>query len=315
MRVRRGLLFWGLLLIPLGAIPLLVRAGTIDESRIADAWRFWPLIVIGLGLVVLLGRTRWALIGTTVIALTMGSIGGAALASGNVWLGAIAACGATGNDAQQLDRTGTFTGAAAIRLDLNCGSVSLRATDAGAWSFHAGYRGPAPSVDAADNHLDIRTPSGSGRRQDWTLAVPADAIGSIDLTANAGASTVDAASARLGDVNVTVNAGDLRVAAGSASIRNLDLTMNAGRARITLGGATTGTIAVNAGAVDLCVPADAGLRLDVEDQLTFATNLSSRGLSRDGNVWTRAQGNLNDLITLSVQGNAASFNLDPNGGC
>ncbi len=315
MRVRRGLLFWGLLLIPLGAIPLLVRAGQLDANQIADAWRFWPLIVIGVGLLVLLSRTRWALIGTTVIALTVGSIGGAALASGNVWLGAIGACGATGSDAQQLDRTGTFTTAAAIRLNLNCGSLNLRATDAGDWSFHAAYRGPAPSIDAADNHLDIRTPSGSGRRQDWTITVPASAIESLDLTANAGTSSVDPGSARLEDVNVTVNAGDLRIAAANATVRNLDLTMNAGRARITLGSATTGTISVNAGAVDLCVPADAGLRLEVEDQLTFATNLSSRGLSRDGNVWTRGSGNLNEMITLSVQGNAASFNLDPNGGC
>jgi hypothetical protein len=315
MRVRRGLLFWGLLLIPLGAIPLLVRAGVLDADRLADASRFWPLIIVGLGLLVLLSRTRWAVIGTTVIALTVGSIGGAALASGNVWLGAIGACGSTGSDAQQLDQTGTFTSAAAIRLDLSCGSVNLRATDDHDWSFHTAYRGPAPSIDAADNHLDIRTPAGSGRRQDWTLAVPSDAIESIDLTANAGASTVDVGSARLDDVNVTVNAGDLRVLGANADIRNLDVTMNAGRARIAVGPSTTGTISVNAGAVDLCVPADAGLRLDVEDQLTFATNLSSRGLTRDGNVWTRGSGNLNDVITLSVQGNAASFNLDPNGGC
>ena len=32
MRIRRGPLFWGLLLIPLGAIPLLVRAGTLSHQ-------------------------------------------------------------------------------------------------------------------------------------------------------------------------------------------------------------------------------------------------------------------------------------------
>lgn len=37
MRIRRGLLFWGLFLIPLGGIPLLARAGTIDAARFADA--------------------------------------------------------------------------------------------------------------------------------------------------------------------------------------------------------------------------------------------------------------------------------------
>ena len=47
--------------------------------------------------------------------------------------------------------------------------------------------------------------------------------------------------------------------------------MNAGRIRATIGSAATkGSLSVNAGSIDLCVPPEAGLRLDVEDQLTFA---------------------------------------------
>ena len=37
MRIRRGLLFWGLFLIPLGVIPLLAREGVIDLSGIGEA--------------------------------------------------------------------------------------------------------------------------------------------------------------------------------------------------------------------------------------------------------------------------------------
>ena len=49
MRIRRGHLFWGLLLIPLGAIPLLVRAGTLDATRLGDTGRFWPLTLCRIG--------------------------------------------------------------------------------------------------------------------------------------------------------------------------------------------------------------------------------------------------------------------------
>ena len=91
--------------------------------------------------------------------------------------------------------------------------------------------------------------------------------------------------------------------------------MNAGRARVSLGaGSTQGLLAANAGAIDLCVPGNAALVLRVPDQLTFAHNLERRGLTRDGDTWRRA-GTGGDTIDLSINGNAASFALDPDGGC
>ena len=46
-------------------------------------------------------------------------------------------------------------------------------------------------------------------------------------------------------------------------------------------------LTLNAGAIDLCVPPEAGLRIRANDQLTFATNLGDRGLTRTGGVWSR----------------------------
>ena len=66
MRIRRGLLFAGLFLIPLGGMTLLVRAGTISANAFDDIWRLWPLILIGFGVALLLGRSRAASIGTAV---------------------------------------------------------------------------------------------------------------------------------------------------------------------------------------------------------------------------------------------------------
>src|SRR5262249_2729366 len=155
-----GLLFWGLLLIPLGAIPLLARSGQLDASQLVNAWQLWPLIIIGLGLLILFSRTRAAIVGLVVMALTIGTIGGAAIASGSFWLGAVGACGFGNTTDQSPDRKGSFDGPATLNLDLDCGTIDLRAGDGAGWSIHAAYRGAEPQIDAASDRLSVRTPSG-----------------------------------------------------------------------------------------------------------------------------------------------------------
>jgi len=316
MRVRRGLLFWGLFLIPLGAIPLLVRSGALDPARLADSWRLWPLVVIGIGLAILASRTRFAIVGTLVIALTLGTIGGAALAGGSFWLGSLGGCGFGSSTTQQTQQTGTFGSAAQVRLELDCGSIDFRAGGDPGWTVQAAYRGDPPTISGEANRLSVGTPSNGDRRQDWTIRVPAAQLGALDTTVNAATSTFDVGPATMSRLRVDANAGDVRVTAGSATIDEIDLSVNAGRIRVSLGsGATTGSLSVNAGSIDLCVPPEAGLKLDVKDQLTFATNLGSRGLARDGNTWTRPATGTAGTVDLEVEGNAAAFNLDPTGGC
>jgi hypothetical protein len=318
MRVRRGLLFWGLFLIPLGALPLLVRAGSLDPQRLVDAWRLWPVILVGVGLAILLRRSRTAVVGTAIIALVLGTIGGAALASGNLWLSALSNCGVPGGPTDQhLERTGTFADGAAVGLDLTCGSLTVGPVAGTDWNLRAAYRGPAPLVDAAPSRLDVRVPDGSGeRRQDWTLGLPVAGVKGLDVTANAASATFDLAGMHLAALNATMNAGDLRIDAGTGAIDEIDVTVNAGRIRLTTGStAVGGHLSVNAGAIDLCVPEGVGLRLRVTDQLTFVNNLGTRGLARSGTVWTRDGSSGAALIDLSVDGSAASFTLNPDGGC
>jgi hypothetical protein len=76
-----------------------------------------------------------------------------------------------------------------------------------------------------------------------------------------------------------------------------------------------GHLKVNAGAIDLCVPSGSGLRIQLTDQLTFAHNLDHRGLVQSGGTWTRPGTNVDSMIDLTVDGAAASFTLDPQGGC
>jgi hypothetical protein len=318
MRVRRGLLFWGLFLIPLGGVTLLVRAGVLDADRLVDAWRLWPLILIGIGLAVVLGRSRTAVVGTAVVALLLGALGGSALASGHLWIGALSDCAAPSGVADQhLQRSGTFAGPAAVRLALDCGSANVTTQAGSDWRVDAAYRGAAPLVDASASRLDLRVPGGPGeRRNDWTVALPAASIGSVTVTANAAAVTLAFPDTHLASLDAEMNAGDLRIDLTHGAIDEIDLAMNAGRIRLDSGSsALGGDVSLNAGAFDLCVPAGVGLRFDVTDQLTFGHNLAARGLVRSGNTWTRAPSGSAAVIALSVEGSAASFSLNPDGGC
>jgi hypothetical protein len=191
-------------------------------------------------------------------------------------------------------------------------------SDAGdtGWTLEARYRNDPPVVTATGDRLEVRAPDGPGsQRQEWRLVVPAEDLGSLTLIANAGAATLDLGGASIDRLEAAVNAGDLRIDASAAGIARMDVSMNAGRARIALpSGAMDGSLSVNAGALELCVPADVGLRLRVEEQLTFGHNLDDRGLTQDGDEWSR-DGTTGAVIELEIEGNAASLTLDPEGGC
>ncbi|MGZ6373044.1 MAG: LiaI-LiaF-like domain-containing protein, partial [Candidatus Limnocylindria bacterium] len=82
MNYHRGLLFWGLALITGGAVALAAQQGYIDRDWLAGAWRLWPLILVAIGLSILLRHTRGAIVGTIVVALVVGTAGGALIAVG-----------------------------------------------------------------------------------------------------------------------------------------------------------------------------------------------------------------------------------------
>ena len=318
MRIRRGLLFWGCLLLPLGAIPLLVRAGVFDVNRIADAWRLWPILLIAIGLAILVGRSRASLAATVAVALILGTFGGAALASGTTFWGSITNCSLAPTSAvSQLDRTGSFDGSApTVRLELRCGSLDLRGTAATAWRVQSTHRGPGPNVSATPGRLAIEAAQSGEVREDWKVELPAGHVSRIDLSSNAASGTFQLDGLTVDTFDATMNAGDLTIDAGTGSIGNLDATVNAGRIRVSPGSnPVQGSLTVNAGAIDLCVPADVGLRIDVTEQLTFVTNLSSRGLTKasDG-IWVRPSGG-GPTVSLRVSGGAAALTLNPDGGC
>lgn len=315
MRIRRGFLFWGLLLIPLGAITLLVRAGLVDSAALGDSWRLWPLILVGIGLAILLGRRRSGLVATVILALTMGLLGGSALAASGGWLSSITDCVATPASMSHLTDGGLLATSATVELELNCGEVSATTQPGSAWTLNADYQGGQPTISASGGDLRIGSPDGpGGQRQQWTLALPTASTQAIRVTANAASATFDLTGTTLSDFSATINAGDLRLNGTAAAIGRLDVSLNAGRARVTLGpGTTNGSLSTNAGSIELCVPASSGLVLHVPAQLTFSNNLGLRGLAHDGDTWSRT--GTAGLIDLSIEGSVGGFTLDPDGGC
>jgi hypothetical protein len=316
MRVRRGLLFWGLFLISLGAVPLLVRTGAVDAATLAGAWRLWPVVLIAIGIGLLVGRSQVALVGTVLTAIILGVAAGAGLAMGGAWFGILGDCASGRNVTSHEDQSGTFSSPATVDLELDCGEVQVATQTGTDWTLHANFGGPQPVVIAAQDRLQLMSPSHGSRYQVWALQLPSAALGDVNLQANAGSGTIDLSGARLASFIADINAFDLSVDAGGASIDRIDLTMNAGRSRIILGsGSVSGSLSVNAGAIDLCVPAGSQLRIRLADQLTFAHNLDDRGLVKSGGAWTRSGGDPASMIDLTVNGAAASFTLDPDGGC
>jgi hypothetical protein len=317
MRIRPALLFWGIFFILLGGLPLLVRAGALDPNALSDAWRLWPLLLVALGISLLLGRSRAGLLGTAIAAVVIGVAAGGALASGTSWIGNVGGCGVpTSGEAQRFEDDGTFERPISAAFDLDCGTIDLSVTPGSAWRVETDYEGEPPTLELSDDSIGLRSPAGFGvRRQRWTVTLPADAVRSIDLSLNAGSSTVRLAGAELQEFKLHVNAGDVRVDASGARVQGLDLSTNAGRIRFRVDEEVRGSISANAGSIELCAPQDATLRLRVEEQLTFAHNLDDRGLARSGDIWTREGAVGSPVVDLSVEGNAANFTLDPDGGC
>jgi hypothetical protein len=315
MRIHRGSLFWGIFFLLLGAIPLADRAGLIDVAAFVDPGRLWPLAIIAVGIVILLSRTTFALLGTVAAAIILGGLAGGAIAAGGDFVMNVGDCGGESRtNMQHVSRNGTLDAGAEVDLRFNCGTLGLTSGSGDAWSLEADHRGDAPAVDASPGRLAIRTPSTGGRRHEWTVVVPRERIGSLDLQHNAGTARLDLTGTKLSHLDVEANAGDVVIIGDEATITGLEVSMNAGRARLTLGGEARGTLQVNAGTLEVCVPANARLEIRVHEQLTFGTNLEQRGLTRNGDRWSRA-GSGGPLIELDVSGNAASFNLDPTGGC
>jgi hypothetical protein len=328
MHVNRGLLGWGVFFVVLGVVPLAVRAGAVDPEVVRRAWELWPLILVGIGLGLVLARTRLAILGTLVVAVTFGLMGGALIATGVGSAGGFTSCGFGGGqvgDAFQA-QAGDFGGDASVRLEMNCGEVNAVAADGTGWSVSGTSDGGRnPELSGVGDQLVVRAPGRSGvdlaaDPWRWQVTLPRAVPVAVDLSVNAGSGSLDLAGMSVPSLSVSVNAGDARTDLSSAGITELfDASVNAGSLTALLPapvGTMKGSVSVNAGSADLCVPEGVALRFRAGDQALGSTNFQDRGMLRSGNTWsTLGYDAATSRIELDVSVNLGSITLDPEDGC
>jgi hypothetical protein len=318
MRTNGGLVFWGVGLVTAGAVALAIQSDLISADVARDAWRFWPVVLIVAGLAVIAARTPFALVATLASGLVAGALVGTLVAG--IPEGLNLGCGGEIDDRVTAD--GTFSGAATVELDFNCGDLSVEAGAGDAWAVNAGFaEGAEPDISSDGDSLRIDANRGgvigfANALQDWDITLPSDDALALDVSTNAGSSKLGLGGMDLSDLVVDMNAGDIDVDLAGTSASGLSISVNAGSVSITTDESTSvdGSISVNAGSVDLCVADGTAIEITVNDSnITFSHNLDDSGLDRSGDTWRSGEGPAD--VILEVEGNAASFTYNPTGGC
>jgi len=325
MRVRRGYLGWGVFLILAGAIPLLVRSGYLSDDQIGRLWNLWPLILVGIGVGLVLSRTRFDFVGGIIVAATFGLMVGGLLSTG---IGTIST-GACGSDAGTVAfpaRDGAISAASgSVDVKLDCGNLTIGVAAGNAWRVEGqDGDGTGPDIRSSDSSLQVRSNNEGGqvwmfaKRETWRVTLPDTPKLDIDLEVNAGSATVPLAGASLGTMELGLNAGSATVDLTSVkAIDGIDFGLNAGSLGLTLPNLSmTGSIEANAGAVKICAPAGAALKLRTGDSIIATYDYGGEGLVQDGSTWTTPGFDTAAVrIDLRTSANAGSFSLNPEGGC
>lgn len=323
MHVNRGLLGWGVFFITLGCVPLAVRAGYLDADAVARAWELWPLILVGIGLGLLLQRTKAAVIGGLVVAVTLGLMVGGLLAGGLPSIGGVTTCGfgVDGGEGSAFPtQDGSFDQEAMVEVELNCGNLALASADGRGWTV-AGTSdgGQPPEIEASDARLTVRSPE-QFRGSRWEITLPRQTSLRLGLSINAGSADLDLAGMHVPSLDVSVNAGDATVDASDlVEAASVTAGVNAGSLAISLPVPSTdlqGDLSVNAGSIQVCVPDSVGLRIRIGEDALGSNNFDDRGMVRIGDTWTRAGYDAsNARIDLTASANLGSITLNPESGC
>ncbi len=325
MHIDRRLLGWGVFFILLGSIPLAVRGGYLDEGLVSSWLSLWPLILIGWGLGLLLRRTPVEWIGGAITAVVFGLMAGGALATGFNGVPMFGACGGDdpGGTAFQA-QTGTLPTGGQVNVEFNCGTLKLAAIDGADWNVTGSAdAGRGPSVETNGTTVSIKTPSGSAFFQDvgeneWTLGLPRAGVFGLGVTLNAGRGMADLAGATVGTTSLTVNAGDFDLdLATAAQAGDVNATVNAGHATVRLPtGGRSANMSLNAGGLEVCLPANAPVRVRWAGTLG-SNDLDESGLTEvDDDTWVSAGFDENaPHLELRVSANAGNFDLTIGGTC
>jgi hypothetical protein len=318
MRVDRGRLNWGVFFIVLGAVPLAYHQGAVSSSVLGDAWRLWPLVLVGIGLAFVLSRTPAFFIGGTIVAICLGLVFGSVLAVGpNI------GCGFDSNNPRTVSQSGSFDGASSVDLNLECGSATVTTSSDSQWHVDAtNTGGKATDVSSSGNYLRVSSASTNGwqfdrGKDDWRIALPSGAQIDLNSTLNAGDAHFNLGSANVASARFTLNLGSLHVDLSGAKVATLNVSTKLGSAFVTLDGSSdlTADLKTNLGSLEVCVPANLGVRVTASDSLS-SSDFGGAGLVRVGGAWqTPGYDNATHKANLTVETSLGSLKLRSAGGC
>ena len=318
MQINRGLVFWGVALITAGAVALAVQAQLIPADSARQAWRLWPLLLVVIGLAVIASRTPFGAVATLLAGLVAGGLAGTLVAG--VPDGLSMGCG--GEPTESVTAEGSFATDGEVELDFSCGELEVSTQAGTAWSVVARHGSDeVPEIDSDTDSLRVSAEGGgfigfTDGRQAWDVVLPQDAALTLSVDSNAASSRLNLEDADLSTLAVDANAGEIDLALRGAEVRELSIDANAGSVSIEADEVTLldGSIEMNAGSLELCAPDNLAIAITIEgENVTFSHNLDERGLSRQGDTWSSGDGRA--ALRLDVNGNAASFTLNPEGGC
>lgn len=319
MQVNRGFAFWGVALISAGVVALAIQAGLIPEESARQAWRLWPVVLVVIGLSVIASRTAFALVATMLAGLVAGGLAGTLVAGvpGGLSIG----CGR--DPTETATQSGTFEGEAEVVLDFNCGDLAVSTAAGTDWSVEARHGSDSePEISSGGDSLRVSAEGGGflpftqEGRQEWEVVLPTETTLDLAVDANASSSRLDLDEADLSSLVIDANAGDVHVGLAGAQVAEMGIDANAGSISIVADASTSlaGTIEMNAGSLELCAPDGVVVAITIEDpNVTFSHNLDDLGLTRLGDTWSTDDGEAD--IRIDIDGNAASFSLNPEGGC
>ena len=324
MHIDRRLLGWGTFFILLGAIPLAVRGGYLDERWVSSWIRLWPVLLIGWGLGLLLRRTPIEWIGGAITTVTFGVMAGGALATGFGGVPMFGGCGGDRPGAAFATQSGTLATDGQVNIEFNCGTLAVTAIEGTDWSVAGSDEGGrGPSVEANGTQVSFETPRGGGFFADvgenrWTVGLPRATTFGLGVTLNAGRGSADLGGASIGSTSLTVNAGEFRLElVNAAQAGDVNATVNAGKATVSLpAGGRSANMSLNAGGLEVCLPAGAPIRVRWSGALG-SNDLDDSGLSEvDDDVWV-SDGFVESAphLELWVSANAGSFELTMGGAC
>jgi hypothetical protein len=321
MRINRSLLNWGVFLIALGGVPLAVQRGWAEASIAGDLWRLWPLILVGIGLGLVLRWTPVAWLGGAIVAATFGLVLGALVAGGVQ--GVSSACvGLGGGEVVSTQKSGPASGSTFdLSLELSCGEATVTRGAAGQWTLQAEH-GPeeAPVVEASATGLSLRQASEDAffvlsqqARSEWRVDLPSEPVLDVSMTLNAADGTLDLGAGPVARVSGTFNASDIGLDLGSMTTpqpANLSMTFNAASGQLSLpAGSITGSMTLNASSLEVCLPAEAEARFEVESTLA-SDDLSGSGLVQVGDGWqTPGFDTAPSHVDLSITSTVSSISL------